>query len=265
MSENEKEQVVESTESVAEETPVEEKTTASPEKKSLVRVYALAILIVLIVLAGVLFKLEKEDRSSTNLFGTLIEYQANNVVVARVNGADIINSELDNSIEQFSQLAIAQGVDMSGEEAQIEVRTQALDVLVNTTLLKQEAKERGLSIEDADVASRIQEITNELGGEEVLNERMEVLGIDATKLQSDVKEELLIRGLLDLVFAESDISVTEEEVVAVYESAGGADAGLPALEEVREQVEAQIISSKEQVVIDSLLENLKEESEVEIL
>ena len=137
-------------------------------------------------------------------------------------------------------------------------------MLVNTELLKQAASEKGINISDEAVSERLEGIKTEIGGEEVLNERMTSLGITEDRLYKDVRDELTIQQLLETVFEEAVIEVTEEEVSALYQGAGGEEAGLPALEEVREQVEAQVRASKEQVAIDNYLTELKELAEIEI-
>lgn len=249
------------------ESPVESEVKASTETSSKLSIksYVIAIALVTVIILGALYQLEKEGRSNTSFFTEMLAKQEASKVVAVVNGTDIINSELDTSIEQFSQVAVAQGVDLTDADTQTEIRNQSLEVLVNTELLKQEARERGLSISDEEVDIRLNEIKIELGGEEVLNERMESLGIETDKLRSDVKDELLIQSLLDQIFAEKDTTVSEEEISTVYEEAGGSDAGLPSLEEVSAQVEAQIRNSKEQEIIDGYLTQLKTEADIKII
>lgn len=254
-------------ESETQTTSATEETTASVtvSKKKCPRFkwMVTAVVIVVLIILGVLYQLEKEGRSSTHLFTTLIERQEANKAVATVNNETIKNSELQTSIQQFTQMATAQGVDTTSAETQAEIKKQALEVLINTTLLKQEASSRGISVTDEEVTERLTAIKDELGGEEVLAGRMAELGIDQEKLQSDVKDELTIQKLLDQVFAEANIQVTEEEIASVYEGAGGTEAGLPALEEVRPQIEAQITSSKEQGAIDDFLSTLKEKATIE--
>jgi hypothetical protein len=222
-----------------------------------------AVVAVVLVIAGVLYQLEKEGRSSTTLFTALIAKQEANRVVATVNGETIKGADLNTSIEQFSQMATAQGVDITNPEAQADIRKQALEVLVNTKLLKQEAVTRGVSVTEAEVSSRLDAIRVEIGGEAVLAERMAALGINTERLQNDITDELTIQKLLDQVFAEAKIEVSEEEIASVYEGAGGEKAGFGTLAEVREQVVAQLTASKEQAVIDDLLTKLKEGAEIE--
>lgn len=234
--------------------------TTSMKKGSRLKWMIGAVVTVVLIVLGVLYQLEKEGRSPTHLFTSIIERQEANRIVATVNGEVIKNAELQTSIKQFTQIAEAQGMEATGED----IKNQALEVLINTSLLKQEATARGISITDEDVTERVSGIQEEIGGAEVLQERMSAIGIDAEQLQSDVKDELLIQKLLDQVFADAKIEITDEEVVAVYDGAGGTEAGLPALEEVRPQIEAQINSQKEQAAIDGLLTSLKDKAEIDI-
>ena len=235
------------------------------KKKKPVTMYVLAFVIVAITLLIVLFLLEKEGRSSTGIFDNYFAAQENSAVVATVNGNEIRNSDLTTSIEQFTQAAVAQGVDVSNPEIKNEIRAQSLDVLINTQLLKEEALEQGITVTQEEATERLELIESEIGGADVLNERMETLGLDREKLESDIRDEILIQTLLDQVFVDAEITISEEEIQAVYDSAGGADAGLPALEEVRTEVESQIRSSKEQAAIDEFLSELKEEADIVIL
>jgi FKBP-type peptidyl-prolyl cis-trans isomerase (trigger factor) len=224
-----------------------------------------AFVIVAITLLIVVFLLEKEGRSSTGIFDSYFAAQEARIVVARVNGNEIRNSDLTTSIEQFNQAAVAQGVDISNPDIKSEIKSQALEVLVNTQLLKAEAIKRGIEVTPEQAAERLATIETEIGGADVLTERMEALGLNRERLQSDIRDEIMIQSLLDQVFAEAQITITDEEVQSVYEAAGGAAAGLPELAEVRPEVEAQIKSSKEQAAIDAFLSSLRGGANVEIL
>ena len=238
---------------------------AEDKGKSKLTGYLIAAVVVILIILGVLYALEKEGRSSTNLFGLVTTDQKSSEVVATVNGESIVSSDLDISVQQFSQAAAFQGVDISSPDAQAEIRNQALDVLVNTELLKQAAADKGLEVTEDEVSNRLSEIKTEIGGEDILADRMKELGIDESKLQKDVHDELLIQKLLDGLFLDADINVTEEEIASVYENASGTVSDLPALDEVREDVEAQIRASKEQEVIDKYLTELRSGADIQLL
>jgi len=260
MSENETTETVAATESA---------TSAAPAAKSGMGKIIAAVVVVAVLLLGVLYVLEKEGRSSTTIFSSMIEKQRAAEVVATVNGEDITNADLDVSINQFEQLAAAQGIDTTSPEMQAEVRAQALEVLINTTLLRQAAAEKGIEVTDEDVAARIEAITADIGGAEALTARMQELQLEAGQMQDDIKDELMIQALLETVFADAAVEVTAEEVQELYdnakEQAGGAEAAdFPALEEVQAQVEQQIQSGKEQAAIDEYLAELKAEADISV-
>jgi len=241
--------------------PAEQVTKA----KSKTKMYVIAIVIVAVTLLVVLFMLEKEGRSSTGIFDSYLAAQESGTVVARVNGEEITGRDLNTSIEQFYQAAAAQGEDISGPEVAADIRSQALEVLVNTTLLRQAAKEQGIEVSTESVTERLNNIQTEIGGEEALQARITELGLTRADLEEDIKEEIVIQVLLDSLFAETGIFVTDEEIQGVYEAAGGVDEGLPPLETVRDQIEVQVRGTKEQEVINTYLDTLKTDAEIELI
>ena len=247
----------------ASEPAASESTNTNSGHKSILG-YILAGVVVAVVILGALFLLEKEGRSSTNFFGAIIEEQANGAAVAVVNGTEITVSELTESKAQFTEMATAQGVDTQSTEAQAEIESQSLQVLINTELLRQEATAREIVADEAAVAERIAQIEEQLGGEAALNERITTLGLTTEELQNDIQEEIIIERLLEEVFAEAEITVTEDEIAAVYANAGDAE-DLPPLADVQAQVEQQILNSKEQQAVDAFLNELRTEAEIEIM
>lgn len=225
----------------------------------------LAAVLVLIGLLGFTYMMEKEGRIETGLFDGIGNLTASYTAVAKVNDEKITKKELNVSMSQLELGAAAQGVDIADPKIKEQIQTQALDMLINTALLKQEAEARGIKITAEDVDNRLTTLKEEIGGEEVLMERMMQFGVDEKTLRRDIENELTIQSLLDQVFAEKGLEVTEEEVVAFYDEAGGAAGGLPKLEEVRAQIEAQLKSSKEQEAVTGYIEELRSKATIETL
>lgn len=245
-------------------------TAEAVTEKSKTGMYVAAIVTVGVILLGVLFLLEKEGRSSTGIFDAFLANQdtatqQDDTVVAVVNGEEITGADLQTSIQQFKQAATAQGVDTTSPEVVADIRNQALDVLVNTVLLKQAAQEQGVEVPDEAAAERLATIQAEIGGAEALQARIAELGLTQADLEADIEEELVIQTLLNSLFAEAEISVTEQEIQEIYDEAGAAGAEeLPPLETVSEQIEAQVRGTKEQEVIEQYLETLRAEAEIDI-
>jgi FKBP-type peptidyl-prolyl cis-trans isomerase (trigger factor) len=223
-----------------------------------------AVVLVLVALIGLLYIMEEQGRVETGVFDKVSKIFGGHTAVAVVNGEKITRSELDTSVSQIAAGAAAQGMDTKDAELAAQIRSQAVDMLVNTELLMQEAETRGIAVKDEAVDERINTLREDIGGQEILDERMKEFGIDEKTLRRDVKNELTIKALLDVVFAEKGVEITDEEVKEFYKSAGGAEAGLPALEEVAEQIKAQIQSTKEQEQVTTLIEELRGKANIEL-
>lgn len=230
------------------------------------RKYTIATLaLVLIALLALVFALEQKGKLNTGIFDGVQEQVSKHTAAAKVNNAKISEYDLNISMTQLSSGAAAQGADVSDPAVQTEIRTQALDMLVNTELLKQEAANRGITVSEEEVNTRLETLKTDVGGEEVLNQRMAEFGINKKTLLRDIRNELTIQKLLDEVFKEKSVVVTEEEIVAFYDQAGGAKAGLPDISEVRSQIESQLKATKEQGVVTSYLEELRGQATIETL
>ncbi len=255
---DQKETTTTATEPVA--TPVESGT-----KKPAWMYYAIAAIVLIILALGLLYVMEKQGKTDTGLFDSILTMQSQQVTVALVNGQSISQYELDTSIEQLSAGAASQGIDQNDPQVQQGLRDQALEVLINTELLRQEAERRGVTVTDEEVQARLDALVQQVGGEEVLAERMEEFGVSMETLESDIRSELAIQKVLDAVFAEREITVTEEEINEYYTAAGGEEAGLPPLQEVRDQVELEVQNTKQQEIINELITELRASATIEII
>lgn len=240
---------------------------AAPQKRSKWKLTVLAVALVAVALLAVLFRLEKEGRVNTNLFTSYLAAQEANRPVAVVNGVSLKAADLRTGVDQLIQAATAQGLDPADPEVQAEIQTQALEMLVNTELLKQSAAKVGITISSEQIDARIAEIETAAGGAEALAARLAEFDIDQTKLVADVTAELTIQTLLtDEVFAGADVAVSEIEVNEVYNNAvaQAGDQTLPSLEDVRVQIEQQIVQSKEQAALDAYLQALRADADIQL-
>jgi len=225
--------------------------------------YVVAIVALAAIAAGVVYLMEKDGRLSTGIF-VPADGISPRATIATINGTEIKGADLSTSINQISTNASLQGIDITDVEVQKNIREQAVEMLINTELLRQEAGKREIVITDEDVTARIDALVIEVGSQELLDERMASLGIDNDTLRKDVRSELLIQRLLDQVFGDSNITITESEIEAVYENAKETDPKVPALSEIKSQIEASLRSNKEQQILDSLLTDLREGATIEM-
>ena len=224
-----------------------------------------AVAVAIVVLLALLFVMERQGRVEIGIFDGLHRFVDTKTAVAKVNDGKVSKYDLDVSVTQMSAGFAAQGADTESEEVKTEIQTRAVEMLVNTELLKQEAAAQGIVITDEDVDARLETLKTDVGGEEALKERMAEFNVSEKILRRDIRNELTIQALLDGVFKEKNIAVTEEEIVEFYDKAGGEAAGLPELESVRPQIEQQLKTTKEQEVVTAYIEELRGKAEIEIL
>lgn len=230
-----------------------------------IKAYAIAVAVILVICAGLMFILEKEGRISTGLFSGVISKMEASAPAARVNGTVISGAEFASSLEQLTDLSATQGANVTDAAVVAQLRTQAIETLVNAELLRQAAVAEGITTTPEDIENRFVEIRDGIGGAEVLASRMAEFGVTEESLRKDIENEFLIQALFDVKIDSDSIEISETEVADFYTNAGGAEAGLPPLEEVREQIVAQIKFEQEQALINSYLQTLRDAAEVEIL
>lgn len=257
------------TDEMPEEAPTPEEVVPAPMSSAPTafnyKMYAAAVLAILTISIGLIFILEKEGRISTGLFTAAIEKMEAGKKVAVVNGTVITNGELTSSLEQLTQMAGAQGANLTDAAVLESLKQQAIDTLVNGELLRQAAIAAGKTVTEEQITTRYTEIEAGLGGAEQLTARMAEFGVTAESLRRDIENEFLIQELFnEKQIGANFITVTDEEIAALYEQAGGTEAGLPPLAEVKEQVVNQIKFDKEQTQVNELLETLRSEATIEM-
>jgi len=250
-----------------EATPIAAENSAPAKNTRSMKLTIISVLVVVVALAGVLYVLERDGQINSNIFSGLTDSpgeQADSATVAVVNGEVITEAELAVASTQLEQAAAQQGADPSDPAVQANIRSQALDLVIGTTLLTQTAETEGVVVTDQAVADQLATIEADAGGAENLAARMQEFGITMESLESDVRSELVISQLLDSIVTDEDTVVTEAEIVAAYEEAGASGVELPPLEEVRTQIETQLQQVKGQSVIEAYVEQLRANADIEI-
>jgi hypothetical protein len=192
------------------------------------------------------------------------EYYKDGGTVAVVNGVRISADEFNESVSLIEQSAVAQGIDLNQGALKEEIQSQALDTLVNNALLITAAQKAGFKASEDDVSTKYDELVAQLGGEEALNAQMSQVGLTEEKLRRNIQERILADQYIETETAIKDLAVSEEEINAYIESLGGSDVELPPNEQLRPQVEAQILSQKQQQMVVDLIERLRKSAVIEM-
>lgn len=189
-----------------------------------------------------------------------VSYYAKGGTVAVVNGKHIYQEELAESISLIEQSASAQGANLTDESVRSEIRTQALEVLVNNALLITAARSAGISATDADIQAKYDELVTELGSQEELTKKMAEIGLTEKKLRINIEERILADGYIETHTDLKNLSVTDEEVAELMKTIPEGEQK-PSTDEIKQW----ILSQKQQQVVTDLIAKLRAEGKVNIL
>src|SRR5699024_2626108 len=195
-------------------------------------------------------------------------------VVAVVNDREISGEVFAESYEaQFQQLAMQS--QMTGEEPdQDELKSQALEMMINSELLTMEAEDQGFSSSEVDVDELLATMAEENGLEsgEALMEEFKSQGLSEERVREDLHREVLIQQVIeDLDVAETtDDELQEmyvqqvEELEAMNEQVEEDQAQeVPSFEEMEKQLTEQATAEKENEVLSGRIEELREQADIE--
>lgn len=184
--------------------------------------------------------------------------------VAIVNGFKIARKEFNDSVSMITQTASLQGANIEDATVQQQINDQALEILVSNKLLLEGATAKGITADDTAVQAEYDKLITELGSEEELTKRMAEVGISEAKLRSNIAERLVVDAYLKAETAIDEVVIDEKDLKDRYDSyvAGGVD--IPPFEDVRAQLESQMIGEKQQEIVNTFITALKEKAAIEI-
>ena len=197
-------------------------------------------------------------------------------VVAVVDGEEISGDAFAESYEaQFQQLTMQAA--MTGQEPdQDQLKGQALEMMVNSELLVAEAEDQGFSASEDDVDEYLEDMAEANGMEstEELTEELQAQGLSEDRIRQDLENQVMIDQVVETLDVEepSDEELQEmydaqvEQLEAMNEQVEEDQAQeAPAFEELEPELEEQVTQQNENEVIAALLDDLREDADIEIL
>lgn len=213
---------------------------------------------VLIIFAGTWFYLSGGDNKESKTASDSID------ILAQVNGEEINKEAFETAKAQF---ITTQNIEVASldEETLNQLNTQVLDSLINNSLVQQATKESKVKVSDEDVDAQIDLIKSQFEDEAAFLKVLSEQGISETELRSQVVLDIAAQTYLESVLDLDSITVTEEEVDALYKQEASVDKDLPALSEIKGQIEAFIVQQKQQELFSLHIQKLREDADIEIL
>lgn len=195
-------------------------------------------------------------------------------VVAVVNGEEISGESFSENYEsQYQQLTMQ--AQMTGEEPdQEELKSQALDMMINSELLVAKAEDEGFSASEDDIDEYLDSMAEENGLEsaDALQEEFEAQGLSEDRVREDIQKEVLIEQVIDTIDIPepSDDELQEiydmqvEQLEAMNEQVEEDQAQeVPSFEELEPELEEQAVAQKENEAVTELLEDLRDDADIE--
>ncbi|WP_227394241.1 SurA N-terminal domain-containing protein [Jeotgalibacillus aurantiacus] len=192
---------------------------------------------------------------------------ADDEVVATVNGEEILGADYNNVLQRTQMQFQMQGQDPTSEEAANQMKEQALNLLIDQTILLQKADEAGLEASEEEIDEEYAAFAEQNGGEEQLTTSIEEQGMTVEELRGQMAESIKFEKYIDQVAPVEE--PTDQEIQEYYDqaTAQAEEAGqeAPALEDVRDTIVQSLQQSEQQELVTAHLEEIKADAEIETL
>lgn len=222
--------------------PENQQTIATPKKKSKRWLW---IVIALILLAAA---------------GAGAWYYKNNGLgggpVAIVNGEEISRQKFNEQKELITTQA--------GDASLVPTDQELVDQMINEKLLLQDIERRGINVSDK-IDAELQNVKSQFPSEEEYNNALSQNNVTEEQVRESVEYQLLFTEYVTKIQEEKGITVTEAEIKSFYDESVAGQEEAPALEEVREQIESQIAQQKVQVVFEEVVQQLRDQADIQVL
>lgn len=194
------------------------------------------------------------------------EFQENDEIVAIVNDEEIKRSEFDALLESKLMGYQQQGLDIEsdeGVELKEQLRAETIDDLVNMRVLIQGAEKEGFEASSDQVEEQLQAIKQQFEVEEEFEEALVQNNITLEELEKQIADQIKMDQFTSEKVGE--VTVSEEEMEEFYDEFSKNAEDVPEFEELLPQIEQQLTQEKTNEQMDVILQELKNESEIEIL
>lgn len=184
--------------------------------------------------------------------------------VAVVNGEEVAMEEFERQLDQFKANYEQQGLPFPEGENLAQLKQQIVDQLVSKTLLVQEADSRGITATEEEIQSQYEETVKGFPDEKAFEQALEDQGLSQEDLEGLIADSIKIENLLDPVVEKAEVEApTEDELHKLYDQYSQ-EQELPPFEDVKDQLEAELLNQRQNEVVQDFIQELKAESTIEV-
>jgi parvulin-like peptidyl-prolyl isomerase len=175
-------------------------------------------------------------------------------VLAMVNGENITLQEVNETQQSYMQ------------QGQQFTQDQILELMINQTIVIQEAVNNGYEYTDSEIESEIQSLLEQqnLTLQEYKNQLVQQ-GFSYNDTLQDYKEQLILQTYLDDAVQDKDLNVTETEAEDYYDVYKNQSEGeVPSYEELRTQIFDYLQQLKRQEAVNDIIKDIRKDAEITI-
>lgn len=138
------------------------------------------------------------------------------VVVAKVNGAEIYQNELNNQINWLKSQLLHRGQDLN-KIPENSIKEQALNSLIEIELAYQDAKAKKISAKKEEIDSRLDEFKKRFKEEKDFYDYLKSQGMDLSRLKREIEREIIVNKYIDEIILKDVKGPKEEEIKKFYD------------------------------------------------
>jgi foldase protein PrsA len=139
----------------------------------------------------------------------------NKGVAARVNGQAIMESDLTSQLDQLKKQYPQMFTGSDAEGRLLDFKQRLLENLVNQALIEQAAKDKGLSITDADIQKQIDQLKSGFKDQAAFDQALKSAGMTIEQLRAQIKSQLVTQKLVETLSASQKVS--DADIKAYYD------------------------------------------------
>ncbi|UOQ84953.1 SurA N-terminal domain-containing protein [Gracilibacillus salinarum] len=185
----------------------------------------------------------------------------NDKTVATINGTEINGVAYNQMYSTVKSTLQQSGQDTEDTDT---LKDQTLTELINQELIRQDAVEQGIEVDDEQIQSQVDSLKDQYGDQ--FSTVLKSSGLTEETYKKQLKQNALSTKYMK---SEFDINVSDEEIQQYYDSLKEqSEKEIPALEQVKGQIEQMLFSQKQQEKkdqIQSKIDELKNNAEIEKL
>lgn len=185
--------------------------------------------------------------------------EASGDTAAVVNGEEISMDEFTKQVDRQKNVMQQNGMEMKDKQL-AQIKQRILSQLINTELLLQKANDAGIEATQEKVDEKYNQMTKDYS-EEKVTELLKQNNTTKEQLKKDLANQIKI----DEFVAQNteEVSVSDKEIQERYDSMKQNNKEMPSLDKVKSTLKQQIKKSKKNEQVSKLLDELRKESEIE--